>query len=112
MLGEPLDGQPPLAAAELWPIHRPLPSLAAPRQPLKFLETGIKVIDLLAPVARTGTAGIIGGAGIGKTGAGSRPLHRRLQFANLLLGRQNLTQGDGRLSGVSNRVRPPETQGV
>jgi F-type H+-transporting ATPase subunit beta len=66
MLGEPLDGQPPPAAAEHWSIHRTLPSLAAPRQPLKFLETGIKVIDLLAPVALAGTAGIIGGAGIGK----------------------------------------------
>jgi F-type H+/Na+-transporting ATPase subunit beta len=67
MLGEPLDGQPPPATTERWPIHRPLRSLATPRQPLTFLETGIKVIDLLAPVARAGTAGIIGGAGIGKT---------------------------------------------
>ena len=63
MLGEPLDGQPPLAAAELWPIHRPLPSLAAPRQPLKFLETGIKVIDLLAPsLARAPPASLAGPA--------------------------------------------------
>ena len=67
MLGEPLDGRPPPAAAERWPIHRPLASLTTPRQPPKFLETGIKVIDLLAPVARAGTAGIIGGAGLGKT---------------------------------------------
>jgi F-type H+-transporting ATPase subunit beta len=66
-LGEPLDGQAPPRVAERWPIHRPVPSPATPRQPLTFLETGIKVIDLLAPVSRGGTAGIIGGAGVGKT---------------------------------------------
>jgi F-type H+-transporting ATPase subunit beta len=67
VLGDPLDGQAPPPAVEHWPIHRPTPSLAAPRQPLTFLETGIKVIDLLAPVARAGTTGVIAGAGIGKT---------------------------------------------
>jgi F-type H+-transporting ATPase subunit beta len=68
MLGEPLDGQAPLRAAERRPIHCAIPeSLAVPRQPMRFLETGIKVIDLLAPVARAGTTGIIGGAGVGKT---------------------------------------------
>ncbi len=66
-LGEPLDGQAPPAAAERWPIHRPVRSLATERHTLRFLETGIKAIDLLAPVARAGTAGIIGGAGVGKT---------------------------------------------
>jgi F-type H+-transporting ATPase subunit beta len=48
-------------------IHRPAPSLAAQRHGLEFLETGIKVIDLLAPLARGGKAGLIGGAGVGKT---------------------------------------------
>jgi F-type H+-transporting ATPase subunit beta len=67
VLGEPLDGAAPPAVAERWPIHRTPRSSAALRQPLTFLETGIKVIDLLAPVALAGTAGIIGGAGIGKT---------------------------------------------
>ncbi len=66
-LGEPLDGQAPPPAAAYWPIHRSTPTLAAQRQPLTFLETGIKVIDLLAPVARAGTSGVIGGAGVGKT---------------------------------------------
>ena len=66
-LGEPLDGQAAPDAAECWPIHRPSPPFAVERQALTFLETGIKVIDLLAPVARTGTTGIIGGAGLGKT---------------------------------------------
>jgi len=67
VLGEPLDGGEPPSTAELWPIHRPAPSLAAQRRGLQFLETGIKVIDLLAPLARGGKAGLIGGAGVGKT---------------------------------------------
>jgi F-type H+/Na+-transporting ATPase subunit beta len=67
VFGEPLDGLPPPAAVARWPIHRTAPSFAAHRPALKFLETGIKVIDLLAPVGRAGTAGIIGGAGVGKT---------------------------------------------
>ena len=48
-LGKPLDGQPAPSHAELWPIHRPSPSLEAQQRELEFLETGIKVIDLLAP---------------------------------------------------------------
>jgi F-type H+-transporting ATPase subunit beta len=68
MLGEPLDGLGPPAAAQRWPIHHnSVTSLAAPREPLRFLETGIKVIDLLAPAAGGGTTGVIGGAGVGKT---------------------------------------------
>ena len=66
-LGEPLDGAPPPEAASFWPIHRPAPTLQAQRQVLEFLQTGIKVIDLLAPLARGGKAGLIGGAGVGKT---------------------------------------------
>jgi F-type H+-transporting ATPase subunit beta len=65
-LGEPLDGLPP-PAAERRPIHRPAPPLSARRQGLEMLPTGIKVIDLLAPLARGGKAGLIGGAGVGKT---------------------------------------------
>jgi F-type H+-transporting ATPase subunit beta len=67
VLGEPLDGQAPPLVAGCWPMHRPTPSLAADRPPLTFVETGIKVIDLLAPVPRAGTTGVVGGAGVGKT---------------------------------------------
>jgi F-type H+-transporting ATPase subunit beta len=67
VLGEPLDGWAPPRAAERWPIHRPAPSFPSEPRTLTFLETGIKVVDLLAPVGRAGTAGVIGGAGVGKT---------------------------------------------
>lgn len=67
VLGEPLDGLPPLSGCESWPIHRAAPSLVAQRRGAEFLETGIKVIDLLAPLPRGGKAGLIGGAGVGKT---------------------------------------------
>jgi len=67
VLGRPLDGRPPPACARRWPIHRPAPPLAAQRRGLTFLETGIKVVDLLSPLARGGKAGLVGGAGVGKT---------------------------------------------
>jgi F-type H+-transporting ATPase subunit beta len=66
-LGQPLDGGDPLDEAERWPIHRPSPPLESQRHGLEFLETGIKLIDLLAPMARGGKAGLVGGAGVGKT---------------------------------------------
>jgi F-type H+/Na+-transporting ATPase subunit beta len=66
-LGEPLDGLAPPEKAERWPIHRRAPALSEQRRGLEFLETQIKVIDLLAPLARGGKAGLIGGAGVGKT---------------------------------------------
>jgi F-type H+-transporting ATPase subunit beta len=67
VLGEPQDGLPPPAAVNRWPIHRLAPAFAAERRTPTFLETGIKAIDLLAPIGRAGTTGIIGGAGVGKT---------------------------------------------
>jgi F-type H+-transporting ATPase subunit beta len=67
-LGEPLDGEPPPTPTKHWPIHRPaLPRLAVPQRIPTVLETGIKAIDLLAPVAQASTTGIIGGGGVGKT---------------------------------------------
>jgi F-type H+-transporting ATPase subunit beta len=67
VLGEPLDGREPVDGDDRWPIHRPAPALADQRRGVEFLETGIKVIDLLAPLPRGGKAGLIGGAGVGKT---------------------------------------------
>jgi F-type H+-transporting ATPase subunit beta len=66
VLGDPLDGL-PAPKTERMPIHRASPPLTAQRRKVEFLQTGIKVIDLLAPLARGGKAGLIGGAGVGKT---------------------------------------------
>lgn len=67
-LGEPLDGMQTPSVVEHRSIHRSAPvSLELPRRTSTILETGIKVIDLLAPVALRGTTGVIGGAGLGKT---------------------------------------------
>ena len=66
VLGDPLDGLPAPDARRM-PIHRASPPLTAQRRKVEFLQTGIKVIDLLAPLARGGKAGLIGGAGVGKT---------------------------------------------
>jgi F-type H+/Na+-transporting ATPase subunit beta len=68
VLGEPVDGLPSFGADVAWkPIHRAAPPFqeqAAKREPF---QTGVKVIDLLAPLVRGGKAGMFGGAGVGKT---------------------------------------------
>jgi F-type H+-transporting ATPase subunit beta len=67
-LGEPVDDGPPLPEdLPRWPIHRRAPALAEQTSSRDLFETGIKVIDLLAPIARGGKAGMFGGAGVGKT---------------------------------------------
>jgi F-type H+-transporting ATPase subunit beta len=68
VLGAPRDGGPPIPAKTTrWPIHRAPPPLAQQSGARALLETGIKVIDLLAPLARGGKAGLFGGAGVGNT---------------------------------------------
>ncbi len=68
VMGEPIDGLPAFdPQTERWPIHRASPSLARRQPGRKVFETGIKVIDLLAPMAHGGKAGMLGGAGVGKT---------------------------------------------
>jgi F-type H+/Na+-transporting ATPase subunit beta len=67
VLGEPIDGKGAVQAGEKYPIHRPAPPLVDQAvQPEQF-ETGIKVIDLIAPFRKGGKIGIFGGAGVGKT---------------------------------------------
>ncbi|MCL1834716.1 MAG: F0F1 ATP synthase subunit beta [Oscillospiraceae bacterium] len=67
VLGEPVDDLSALSDAERWPIHRDAPPLVEQRGGMEVLETGIKVIDLLAPYAKGGKIGLFGGAGVGKT---------------------------------------------
>jgi len=67
VLGEPIDGLGPVAATQFAPIHRTPPSLQEQEPKTQILETGIKVVDLLAPYSRGGKIGLFGGAGVGKT---------------------------------------------
>jgi F-type H+-transporting ATPase subunit beta len=67
VLGQLVDGGEPIQAEAYLPIHRNAPTLAEQDLNQKILETGIKVIDLLAPYPRGGKIGLFGGAGVGKT---------------------------------------------
>ncbi|HEV7846326.1 MAG TPA: hypothetical protein VGO83_08735, partial [Thermoleophilaceae bacterium] len=67
LLGEPIDEGGEVEADDRWPIHRPAPGVENLTPTREILETGIKVIDLLAPYAKGGKVGLFGGAGVGKT---------------------------------------------
>ena len=68
VLGEPVDNNPAEIVAEAqWPIHRPAPAFEDQATQAEILETGIKVVDLIAPYSRGGKIGLFGGAGVGKT---------------------------------------------
>ena len=67
LLGEPIDNLPAPETKEEWCIHRDPPSYADQEGTTEILETGIKVVDLIAPYAKGGKIGLFGGAGVGKT---------------------------------------------
>ncbi len=67
LLGEPVDNMPAPETEERWSIHRPAPSYEEQESTTEILETGIKVVDLIAPYAKGGKIGLFGGAGVGKT---------------------------------------------
>ncbi len=96
LLGEPIDlGEPLDEDVERWPIHREAPTVEALTPTTELFETGIKVVDLLAPYARGGKVGLFGGAGVGKTVIIQELIH-------------NLAQEHGGLSafcGVGERSR-------
>ena len=96
LLGEPIDGGDPIAAdVERWPIHRPSPKATDLTPNQEILETGIKVVDLLAPYVKGGKIGLFGGAGVGKTVLIQELIH-------------NIAQEHGGLSafcGVGERTR-------
>ncbi len=96
LLGEPIDlGEPLDDDVQRWPIHREAPTLEALMPTTEMFETGIKVIDLLAPYAKGGKVGLFGGAGVGKTVIIQELIH-------------NLAQEHGGLSafcGVGERSR-------
>lgn len=96
LLGEPIDlGEDLPDEVERWPIHREAPSVEALTPTTEMFETGIKVVDLLAPYAKGGKVGLFGGAGVGKTVIIQELIH-------------NLAQEHGGLSafcGVGERSR-------
>ena len=67
VVGEPIDQAGPIQTEERWPIHREAPEFVEQSTKLELFETGIKVIDLLAPFLKGGKIGLFGGAGVGKT---------------------------------------------
>lgn len=68
VLGQTVDNKPEaVKTAETWPIHRSAPSFEEQETATSILETGIKVVDLIAPYSRGGKIGLFGGAGVGKT---------------------------------------------
>jgi F-type H+/Na+-transporting ATPase subunit beta len=67
VLGEPIDKKGPVDSPKRYPIHRPVPQFDTLSTQKELLETGIKVVDLLAPYMKGGKIGLFGGAGVGKT---------------------------------------------
>jgi len=95
LLGEPIDLGEPVQVKERWPIHREAPNVENLTPTTEMFETGIKVVDLLAPYAKGGKVGLFGGAGVGKTVLIQELIH-------------NLAQEHGGLSafvGVGERSR-------
>ncbi len=67
VIGEPVDERGPIDAKQTYPIHRPAPEFVDQATAVEALETGIKVVDLIAPYPKGGKVGLFGGAGVGKT---------------------------------------------
>lgn len=67
VLGQPVDGKGPVESDVFYPIHRPAPPFDQQSTKVEVFETGMKVVDLIAPFTKGGKTGIFGGAGVGKT---------------------------------------------
>lgn len=95
VFGNPIDGREPIKAHQYRPIHCTAPSLIAQNTSFKFLETGIKAIDLLTPFPKGGKIGIFGGAGVGKS----------VLLGELFLHFANWHKGEIVFAGVGERTR-------
>jgi len=67
VLGKPIDEKGDIGNEDVWPIHRKAPTFEEQASSTSLLETGIKVVDLIMPIAKGGKVGLFGGAGVGKT---------------------------------------------
>ncbi len=95
VLGLPIDNKGPVDADIYYPIHRPAPSFENQSTRVEVFETGLKVIDLIAPFTKGGKTGIFGGAGVGKT----------VIIMELIRSIATVHQGKSVFSGVGERTR-------
>jgi len=95
VLGRPVDGGTAVTADQYYPIHRPAPGFEEQSTRVEVFETGIKVIDLIAPFTRGGKTGIFGGAGVGKT----------VIITELIRSIATVHQGNSVFAGVGERTR-------
>jgi F-type H+-transporting ATPase subunit beta len=95
VLGKPVDEKGPVEAATRYPIHRPAPPYAEQSTRVEVFETGIKVVDLIAPFTRGGKTGIFGGAGTGKT----------IIIQELIRSVVSVHKGNSVFAGVGERTR-------
>jgi F-type H+-transporting ATPase subunit beta len=95
VLGRPIDGLGPVQADIYYPIHRPAPKFAEQSTRVEIFETGLKVIDLIAPFTKGGKTGIFGGAGVGKT----------VIIMELIRSIATVHQGNSVFAGVGERTR-------
>lgn len=95
VLGHPVDGKGPVEAESHYPIHRPAPNFANQSTRVEVFETGVKVLDLIAPFTKGGKTGIFGGAGTGKT----------VIIMELIRSIATVHQGNSVFAGVGERTR-------
>jgi F-type H+/Na+-transporting ATPase subunit beta len=95
VLGEPVDGKGPVDAATRYPIHRAAPRFEDQSTRVEVFETGLKVVDLIAPFTKGGKTGIFGGAGTGKT----------VIIMELIRSIATVHQGNSVFAGVGERTR-------
>ncbi|KAF0106643.1 MAG: F-type H+-transporting ATPase subunit beta [Anaerolineaceae bacterium] len=95
VLGRAIDQKGPVTAEQYYPIHRPAPAFDQQSTRTEIFETGIKVIDLVAPFTKGGKTGIFGGAGVGKT----------IVIQELIRSIATVHQGNSVFAGVGERTR-------
>ncbi|MBT3322993.1 MAG: F0F1 ATP synthase subunit beta [Anaerolineae bacterium] len=95
VLGQPIDGIEGIEAADYYPIHRKAPPFSEQATSVEIFETGIKVIDLIAPFTKGGKTGIFGGAGVGKT----------VVITELISSIARVHKGNSVFAGVGERTR-------
>ncbi|HMK08549.1 MAG TPA: F0F1 ATP synthase subunit beta [Anaerolineales bacterium] len=95
VLGVPIDGRGEVKAATRYPIHRPAPSFEEQSRRVEVFETGLKVIDLVAPFTKGGKTGIFGGAGVGKT----------ILIQELIRSIATVHKGNSVFAGIGERTR-------